>query len=240
MRMKSGKSGYRLVMAAGLLIVAVAALVLMSACTTQSTPAGTPSGTKAEAIVATPTSAPAPVSPTQVRTPVPTAALIGTPVTSPTGPCATSPGKAFGKVYSENPNVGRPLGCAQEPEKGASMAEQTFQKGFMYWRGDIRQIYVILDAGRWVAYPDTWNEGDPSPSVGTPTPPETVEPIRGFGKVWRDGPAVRTGLGWATERERGFNGLVQPFEQGVMIGTDKGVIFVLFGSGAWLRFTDAS
>ncbi|MDO8688909.1 MAG: hypothetical protein Q7R39_02680 [Dehalococcoidia bacterium] len=218
------------------LIVAVAALVLMSACTTQPTQSGTPTGTTAGTTVANPTSAPAAVSPTQVRTPAPTAAVVGTPVASASGQCAASPVKGFGKVYSENPNVARPLGCAQEPEKVVSMAGQTFQHGFLYWRGDIRQIYAIFDTGRWVAYPDTWNEGDPSPSVGTPAPPGAFEPVRGFGKVWRDGAGVRTALGWATAGERGFNGAAEPFEQGFMVATDNEGIFVLFAAGTWLRF----
>jgi len=233
-------------------IMAVAALVLMSACTTQPDPSGTPIGTKAEATVttptgnraetpvATPTPVPAASSPAQVRAPVPTAPNVGNSAASTAGQCATLPVKGLGKVYSENPNVAQPLGCAKEPERVASMAEQTFQKGLMYWRGDNRQIYVILDTGRWAAYPDTWNEGDPSPSVGTPTPPGTVEPVRGFGKVWRDGPGVRTALGWANVGERGFDGLVQPFEQGIMIESDRRVIFVLFAAGTWLRFADAS
>ena len=32
-----------------------------------------------------------------------------------------------------------------------------------------------------------------------------LQPIRGFGKLWRTTTSVRDGLGWATAAEQGFN-----------------------------------
>lgn len=136
--------------------------------------------------------------------------------------------------------MARALGCAREPEKQAQMAEQPFQKGFMYWRSDTRQIYVVMNTGRWAAYPDTWNEGDPNPLVGGTPPAGALEPTRGFGKVWREQSGVRDSLGWATVQERGFNGVVEPFANGTMLWTDQRVVFVLFSDGTWLRFADVS
>ena len=181
-------------------------------------------------------------TPTLIAIPGPTASPVGAP--SPTGApapvaeCRTRPVRSFGKIYSENPNVARLVGCPLEQEKGVFVAEQFFQKGYMFWRNDTRQIYVMMNDGRWSVYSDTWNEGDPSPTSTPPPPAGLVEPVRGFGKVWREQKGVRDGLGWATERERGFDGSVQPFERGAMLLSDRRFIFVLSTDGTWLRFED--
>ena len=49
-----------------------------------------------------------------------------------------------------------------------------------------------------------------SPRVVVRQPPKgLVEPVRGFGKVWREGTGarVRERLGWATATEKGATGL---------------------------------
>lgn len=201
---------------------------------TQTAPTGAPA-TASPARTAAPTSAAPPATPTAsaAAAAVPTA-------TAPALPCLVLPVRAFGKVYTDNPNVARALGCAREAEKAMLLAEQPFQKGFMYWRSDSRQIHAIMDTGLWVAFPDTWNEGDPSPSLGTPVPAGLVEPGRGFGKVWRDRPEVRDGLGWATNREQGYDGFVQAFTNGTMIWSDRRMTWVLFSDGTWLRFADTT
>ncbi len=227
--MANQKKIYGLLVVGALIGVVLAAVLVLISCVQQpqgatATPARTPSpGTQ-------------PTTPPAVTAPGPTSV----PTAPSTAQCPVSPVRAFGKVYSENPNVARALGCAQQPEKGVYMAEQQFQKGFMYWRSDTRQIYAIMDSGRWAVYPDTWNEGDPSPSVGTPAPSGATEPVRGFGKVWREQSGVRDGLGWGTSQERGFDGVIEPFANGAMLWTDKRIIFVLLLDGAWLRFADAS
>ena len=44
----------------------------------------------------------------------------------------------------------------------------------------------------------------------TIAPPEgRYQPIRGFGKVWRENPQVREQLGWAIAPEQGFEGALQ-------------------------------
>lgn len=179
-------------------------------------------------------------SPASTLTPTPTVApgVVPTATVTATVQCPIAPVRGFGKVYRENPNVARALGCALDPEKGEYLAEQIFQKGYMFWRNDTRQIYVIMDTGRWAVYPDTWNEGDPSPSLGGAPPAGTMEPVRGFGKVWRERKEVREALGWATAPERGLNGAWEPFSKGAMLWSDRRVIFVLLSDGAWLRFQD--
>ncbi len=44
-----------------------------------------------------------------------------------------------------------------------------------------------------------------------------LEPVRGFGKVWRNFSGVRDGLGWATAQESGTNAVIQDFAMGRMM-----------------------
>ncbi|MDP2728378.1 MAG: hypothetical protein Q8P59_12650, partial [Dehalococcoidia bacterium] len=206
-------------------------------------------GERGQGGVTTPTSASvAPLTqtatPATAATATPTPRLAPTATTTPTAAaapgagCRSLPTRAFGKIYSENPNVARAVGCPTEPEKAVYSAEQFFQKGYMFWRSDTRQIYVIMNSGRWAVYPDNWQEGEPLPTVTATPPAGLVEPERGFGKVWHARLDVRDALGWATGRERGFDGIVQSFERGTMLWSDGRFIFVLVADGTWLRFED--
>jgi hypothetical protein len=55
-----------------------------------------------------------------------------------------------------------------------------------------------------------------------------IEPVRGFGKVWRLHPDVRSGLGWATNGESGGTSSVQFFDRGQMIYLpERGEIIIM-------------
>lgn len=199
--------------------------------------AGSPSPAQSPAAAAT-------VVPPPTATPAVTAAPTAVaPRTATAGPaavaeCRSKPVRSFGKIYSENPNVARPLGCPLEPEKAGFSAEQFFQQGYMFWRSDTRQIYAITNNGRWAVFPDTFTEGEPTPVPTAPPPPGLMAPVRGFGKIWWAQKDVRESLGWAMSPERGFDGAVQVFERGAMLWSDGRFIFVLFSDGTWLRFED--
>jgi len=129
------------------------------------------------------------------------------------------------------------LGCAVNQVHSSWMAQEHFERGQMFWREDNDRITVIYNNGSWAMYRDIWNEGDPEyscPDANTPaqSPPT---PRRGFGKIWCTYPAVRQGLGWATDYERGFHGTVQDFDRGTILRTDAGETYILFGDGAWIR-----
>ena len=68
---------------------------------------------------------------------------------------------------------------------------------------------------------------------GGETPPAgLVEPVRGFGKVWRENPAVRQALGWATAPENGEQAQVVRFERGVMVfRASAGRVHLLYPDG---------
>ena len=69
----------------------------------------------------------------------------------------------------------------------------------------------------------------------TPPSPGLVEPMRGFGKTWRDvfgGP--EGALGWATEDEHTEVANWQQFENGLVTVFKSGTGYVLYyGDNAW-------
>lgn len=86
------------------------------------------------------------------------------------------------------------------------VAYQPFQNGHMFWLQPVEQIWVLFDdngdgSGTWRIYDDLFEdrftEGDPSFA-----PPDgLLQPIRGFGLVWRHNADVRARLGWGTIEE---------------------------------------
>lgn len=98
------------------------------------------------------------------------------------------------------------------------VVEQMFERGRMIWIEPIRQIWVLTGeevdpwGGTWECFNDTFVEGqmerdaafDPPANITTSSSlPGAVpsQPIRGFGKIWRENPDVREALGWALTSE---------------------------------------
>jgi hypothetical protein len=92
-------------------------------------------------------------------------------------------------------------------------AYQPFERGFMIWRSDTREIYVLYASGSYETYEDTWHEGDPVDIPGTP-PPGQHAPVRGFGNLYAHQASVREGLGWATAPEAGYSMNVETIQGG--------------------------
>ncbi|NLG28430.1 MAG: hypothetical protein GX557_10995, partial [Chloroflexi bacterium] len=158
------------------------------------------------------------------------------PPPPPPSPCAIQPVLGFGTVWFGNPTVQAKLGCPAEVEKGILAAEESFQNGYMFWRSDKLLIYVLKDNGTWQSYPDTWTSAEPEWDAGIVAPAGFYQPKRGFGKVWREQPGVRTSLGWATTEERGFGASVQGYAGGLMFWSNLRGTFVLYGDGTWAKF----
>ncbi len=117
---------------------------------------------------------------------------------------------------------GNPLATVAAPG-----AYQGFEHGAMLYRGDLGGIYVLCgDERAGQAFPgpkfsfylpDTWREGD-DPGGGPGPRPGLYEPVRGFGKLWRNTPAIRDCLGYATAPgETPYTIQVQPFARGQML-----------------------
>ena len=123
--------------------------------------------------------------------------------------CTTVPIRGFGKVWADHPEVRGWLGCTYEQERSLTVAQQYFEHGQMidiignydYYGSGFKTIYVLFDDGTTQSFPDNFVDGSPEPNIQAPSGLYT--PLRGFGKVWREGTGarVRERLGWATAPE---------------------------------------
>jgi len=150
-------------------------------------------------------------------------------IPSANGPCGGAAiAGTFGRAYD---SVQQRLGC---PLNGGAaiygMAAQTFERGVMFWRGDTKQIYALANNGQFWQTPDTWAEGQPADDPAFAPPAGVLQPVRGFGLVWRSNPAIRDALGWATQPEALFDGYWQDFERGALFLGSGRVIYALFTS----------
>ncbi len=166
-------------------------------------------------------------------------AVGGVPTIPPVMPtCSTPPSGGFAAVYNSDPSLAAQMGCPLGVISFAS-ASQTYQTGEMLWMaGPPQAIYALFSSGRFNRYDDTYNAVTDPASGGETPPAGLIEPVRGFGKVWRTFGEVRA-LGWATSDEAGGQSTAQVFERGQMVYLpQRGMIFVLITdngglSGGW-------
>jgi hypothetical protein len=176
---------------------------------------------------APPTQTPRPTSTLRpTSTPRPTVTPLPTATPASACPAVSGPFAALGAQLQNR------LGCTQGGAYTTNAAEERFQNGRMIWREDNDRIYAFYSNGQWESHRDTWNEGDPNYSCGTPSTPPT--PLRGFGRAWCNFASIRNGLGNATEGERGLGITVQNFANGAIVRTDNQT-FVLYNDGSWER-----
>jgi hypothetical protein len=100
-----------------------------------------------------------------------------------------------------------PTGCPHDPSVTTPAAAQTFEHGRMLWRDSDGAIYVLFEDGRqpqYQRYSDPWLEGQPDSDPSIVPPSGYYQPVRGFGRIWREAPTVRDRLGWATALEAEF------------------------------------
>jgi hypothetical protein len=107
------------------------------------------------------------------------------------------------------------------------MARQPFERGRLVWIGggsglaDWERVVVVLNgtaSGAWQRHPDAWQEGQPESDPAIQPPVGLYQPVRGFGKVWREqmgGPGAP--IGWASAPEEGLTGAIQAFQRGVVL-----------------------
>jgi len=132
------------------------------------------------------------------------------------------------------------LGCAVSEPQSHNGAEERFQFGRMFWRSDTidyGQALVAFDNGTWDIFEHApFVEGSPDfKCTDANTPPECPPtPKRGFGMMWCDISAIRSGLGNATECERPYAGTQQTFQRGFILRSDSGT-FVFFTDSTWQR-----
>ncbi len=108
----------------------------------------------------------------------------------------------------------------------------------MIWESDRRSVLVLTDDGAWQGFEDTWKEGQPESAPELIAPVGLLQPMRGFGKVWRErlggeGAAV----GWAREAEQGVTGERQSWDHGNLLRFGR-QWFALYEDGRWEAFSE--
>lgn len=147
--------------------------------------------------------------------------------------CTIQPGGAFVKA-AQNLAVQARLGCPSGNPYSVKLVTQPFQTGFMFWR-ETKDIYVVSTAGiqkgaatdTFWRFPDNWNESIPASDPAQVPPAGLLQPIRGFGYIWRSNATVRNSLGWALANEQPFDSTWQDFERGWMMTNNNGAVLAL-------------
>lgn len=90
------------------------------------------------------------------------------------------------------------------------VAEQEFQNAKMFWLQPIEQIWILqTDADGvniWIVRDDSFEDGMSENDFDLTPPAEgLIQPIRGFGFLWRNDDTLRSQIGWATSEEVGYN-----------------------------------
>lgn len=184
---------------------------------------------------------------TTATTAEPTGAAVATPSPMPvttSEPLAGDPPAGFFRpegstalVWQNNLRAQQDLGWARQGKPTTTGgAYQQFEHGTMVWRQDTSQIYAFFDDGTWQSFADTFKEGDRESDPALAPPAGKQQPIRGFGKVWREHDGVREKLGWATAKETAQPAEIHPFERGAIMRFGP-LLFITVGvdtdQGTW-------
>jgi len=123
-------------------------------------------------------------------------------------------------------------------------AEQSFEHGTMIWVETESAIYVLYDdvgaSPKWDRFEDTWTDDEPESDPNLQPPEGRQQPIRGFGKIWRENAYVRENLGWAIEPEHGLNTIIQrttryKYNAWYLLGRDHRVWYLGPERSSWDR-----
>ncbi len=215
------------------------------------TPTATPSRTPV--VAATRILSPTPArSPTPTLTPTFTPQASITPSFTPTdtpgpasidAPACPPPVGGFNLIYNSDPALREALRCpiSHHPRVPPDAWEiqtafQAYEGGMMIWISKVgwyeqKAIYLLFNDGSYQFYDDTWQEGIDPESGGEAPPEGRIEPMRGFGKVWREHPEVRAAFGWALQPEMGGVGRIQLFEGGTMLYLSQNAQTYIFING---------
>ncbi len=108
-------------------------------------------------------------------------------IVADTADCSVQPMGGFASIYESNPSVATQLGCPTGSAITGDSAYQPFERGLMIWVSTQGAIYAFYNTSTYQSTADTWQDGvDPSSTGAQPPSPSLQEPIRGFGKVWRE------------------------------------------------------
>ena len=87
---------------------------------------------------------------------------------------------------------------------------QRYQGGAMLYIAEMRQIWVMVQTpgktgGPYYRFDDLFVDGDAEEIPDLQVPSGLLQPHRGFGRIWREQPGLRSQLGWAADFEIPFS-----------------------------------
>jgi hypothetical protein len=147
--------------------------------------------------------------------------------------CPIPPAEFFTRIYRDARIADR-LHCPTAGATSTAAAYQTFEYGLMFWRADEKAIYVLEADGTWDRYSDTWDSSQPPADPALTPPSDLLQPVRGFGKVWREqlgGPVAS--VGWALVEEQGYEMPTQPYSGGQILEGPWGDVYILYADSTW-------
>lgn len=160
-----------------------------------------------------------------------------TPLTA----CAAAPPMPFTPIWQNIAQAQSLLRCPSGNPTEVHGVWQSFENGAMFWRESDHSIFVISELSirqgqptdRWWRIDDTWASGEPESDPALSPPGGMRQPVRGFGKVWRNNAFVREAVGWATSEEILYNSTWQQFDGGWMMTAPNGApIYAMVPSDA--------
>lgn len=227
---------------------ALATVELTATPTPTETPTGLPPGLTPGPTLPLPTVVPLPQPTLAFSAPGPTptrslpAVLPVLPGAVPTaGADCAPPAPPFAAAYQASPEGAALLGCPTGAVQSLQTVYQAFEHGVMFWRERDRSIFVVstrgLEQGQpsdsWWRLDDTFQDGEPESDPAFSPPEGLLQPVRGFGKVWRDNAFVRDALGWATGVEYPAESQWLDFEGGWMLtGPGGSPVYLMIPSDA--------
>ena len=163
-------------------------------------------------------------SPQAVDVPPP---VVITVVVTPTGLGSTLTGTQPAPTDSA-PTESAPQQYPPPFQNSVPAVYQDFERGFMIYLADRQAIWVFVKSipdpsgtpvptqsvGVWLAFADTFQDGEPETDPAFVPPTNYQQPRRGFGKVWRENANLRDLLGWGLDYERPYTASVTDYSIG--------------------------
>lgn len=142
--------------------------------------------------------------------------------------CMHAPARSFGVLYQANQVMRETLGCVVGAEQAITLTEVASRVGYIFDRGDRDITYSLADA------PATWQAANSKnrkaiPSEQSEGRMQPGEPTRAV-----DDP----GRSDTVTPPRMFAGQLLEFERGLMLLSDRRVIYVLYADGTWQDFPE--
>ena len=129
------------------------------------------------------------------------------------------------------------LGAALSLASSTTGVELDFQHGAMFSRSDSSQTYVLESAtGVWSVLPSA----SESASSASGPDPDTWIPGGSLGTLWSAEAWIQASLGYALAPSGTvFDSRVQRFEQGTMLMSASGQVYVIYDAGGtWELYPD--